>query len=85
MKKALIDGSRVAQVVLLGSEFPVTSSLVWVDCPDNIIADKFVYKDGVFTENIQVVIPIIKLLADKLSTVLIKKLLITQAEIDAEV
>jgi len=41
------SGFRVAEVV--AQEFPVAEPLFWVDCPDNIIADEYWYKDGVFT------------------------------------
>jgi hypothetical protein len=41
------SGFRVAQV--LAQDFPVSDPLFWVDCPDNIVADQFWYKDGVFT------------------------------------
>ena len=34
MKRALIDGSRVCQVVNAGDEFPVAPGLAWVDCED---------------------------------------------------
>ena len=35
MKKALIDGTRICQIVADGAEFEVHSSLVWVDVADN--------------------------------------------------
>jgi hypothetical protein len=34
---------RVAQVEESGKEFPVAKPYFWVDCPDNIIANKFYY------------------------------------------
>jgi hypothetical protein len=48
MKKALIQGTRVAQVEQ--QEFPVHPDLYWVDCEDHIEADKYTYQDGVFTK-----------------------------------
>tara|TARA_R110002153_G_scaffold41666_7_gene118756 strand:+ start:3200 stop:3541 length:342 start_codon:yes stop_codon:yes gene_type:complete len=35
MKKALIDGTRICQIVADGAEFEVHSSLVWADVADN--------------------------------------------------
>jgi hypothetical protein len=35
MKKALIDGTRICQIVADGEEFEVHSSLAWVDVADN--------------------------------------------------
>ena len=36
MKKALIHVNRVAQVVAIGSEFPVAPPLIWFDCMDDV-------------------------------------------------
>jgi len=38
MRKALIDtdGTRVAEVVAPGREFPVAPPLRWLDCPDTV-------------------------------------------------
>jgi hypothetical protein len=53
MKKALIStvepresGYRVAQVVETSATFKVAPALYWVDCNDNIIADKFWYNQS---------------------------------------
>jgi hypothetical protein len=53
MKKALIStvepresGYRVAQVVETSGIFEVAPALYWVDCNDNIIADKFWYNES---------------------------------------
>jgi hypothetical protein len=37
---------RVTQVELDNKTFLVHSSLVWVDCPDNCVADQWYFKDG---------------------------------------
>jgi hypothetical protein len=49
-KKALIStvepresGFRVAQVEEAANIFEVGSSLIWVDCADDVVADKFWY------------------------------------------
>ena len=49
-KKALIStvepresGYRVAQVEDAANVFEVSSSLMWVDCADNVVADQFWY------------------------------------------
>lgn len=39
MRRALIHGTRVAQVVDTGQDFPVGRNLQWVDCPDNVEGD----------------------------------------------
>jgi hypothetical protein len=51
-RKALISkiepvetGYRVAQVVDYDKIFQVNSNLIWVDCDDTIVADKFWYDD----------------------------------------
>lgn len=51
-KKALISsvepretGHRVAQVEDAENIFEVAGGLTWVDCDDNIVADKFWYDD----------------------------------------
>jgi hypothetical protein len=41
------SGFRVAEVSAQG--FPVADPLFWVDCSDDIVADQYWYKDGVFT------------------------------------
>jgi hypothetical protein len=41
------SGFRVAEVS--AQDFPVADPLFWVDCSDDIVADEFWYKDGVFT------------------------------------
>jgi hypothetical protein len=50
MKKALIStyepresGYRVAQVEDEANIFPIADWLMWVDCPDDIVADKHWY------------------------------------------
>ena len=35
------EGLRVAEVML--SEFPVAEPLFWVDCPDEVVADMWIY------------------------------------------
>lgn len=48
MKKALIQSnSRIAQVA--DATFPVHDSLIWVDCPDDCVADIWTYSNGVCT------------------------------------
>jgi hypothetical protein len=37
---------RVAQVVDEGETFEVYHALIWVDCPDDCVADFWYYKDG---------------------------------------
>ena len=37
---------RVAEVEPDNKVFPVHSTLFWVDCPDNCVADQWYYKDG---------------------------------------
>jgi hypothetical protein len=37
---------RVAQVEPDNKVFEVHSSLIWVDCPENCVADLWYYKDG---------------------------------------
>jgi hypothetical protein len=39
---------RVAQVEPDDKTFPVYHTLVWVDCPDNCVADEWYYKDNKF-------------------------------------
>jgi len=41
------SGFRVAEVS--AQDFPVADPLFWVDCSDDIVADEYWYKDGVFT------------------------------------
>jgi hypothetical protein len=38
---------RVAQVEPDNKTFPVHHTLIWVDCPDNCIADEWYFKDNV--------------------------------------
>ena len=45
--KALISGSKVIDVV--ETEFEVHSSLTWMDCPDNCLAQSWTLVDGVLT------------------------------------
>jgi hypothetical protein len=40
------DTMRVAQVVDEGETFEVYHALIWVDCPDDCVADFWYYKDG---------------------------------------
>lgn len=35
------EGLRVAEV--MSSEFPVAAPLFWVDCPDEVVADMWIY------------------------------------------
>jgi len=46
MKKALIQGTRICQIVNPGDEFPVSSGLSWVDVADDTVADKDTYVSG---------------------------------------
>jgi len=39
-------GDRVAEVA--DAEFPVAPPFFWVDCNDNIVADKFYWNEGLF-------------------------------------
>jgi len=50
MKQALIStiepretGYRVAQVVLTGETFPVSTEMFWTPCADDVVADQFWY------------------------------------------
>jgi len=45
--KALISGSKVIDVV--ETEFEVHSSLTWMDCPDDCLAQSWTLVDGVLT------------------------------------
>lgn len=47
MKKALIiEDGVVAQVE--NESFPIAPPYYWVDCPDDIVAHRFHYRDGIF-------------------------------------
>lgn len=37
------NSARVAEVVDLGSEFPVAPPLFWAQCADNVVADQWYY------------------------------------------
>jgi len=41
------DTMRVAEVVNDGETFEVYHTLIWVDCPDDCVADLWYYKDDV--------------------------------------
>lgn len=45
----IMNCQRVAQVEPDDKIFPVHHTLIWMDCPDNCIADQWYYKDGVFS------------------------------------
>ena len=45
--QALIQGTRIAQIVADGEEFEVHASLTWVDAPDGVTTEH-TYEDGVF-------------------------------------
>lgn len=45
MKRALIEGTRIAQIVDPGQEFEVASSLFWVDVPDSV-THRDTYENG---------------------------------------
>ena len=45
--KALISGNKVVDVV--ETEFEVHSSLTWMDCPDECLAQSWTLVDGVLT------------------------------------
>ena len=52
MKKALIapldtceHGCRIAQVENIGDEFEVCTPNYWIDCGDNVEADKFYFNE----------------------------------------
>ena len=40
------DTMRVAEVVADDATFDVYHTLIWVDCPDDCMADSWYYKDG---------------------------------------
>jgi len=40
------DTQRVAEVVADDATFEVYHTLIWVDCPDDCVADGWYYKDG---------------------------------------
>lgn len=56
MLKALIHGTRVCEVA--AQEFPVAPPLHWLDCPDDIVADRFTLEDGDFKPVVQA--PLVK-------------------------
>jgi len=46
MKRALIDGNRICQIVKPGDEFEVAKPLKWVDVPKDTVVDRDTYKAG---------------------------------------
>jgi hypothetical protein len=42
----ILDCQRVAEVVPDEKTFDVYETLIWVDCPDDCVADQWYYKDG---------------------------------------
>jgi len=42
----IVDTMRIAEVVADDATFEVNPLLVWVDCSDDCIADRWYYKDG---------------------------------------
>lgn len=45
-KQTITNCQRVAQVVQDSGTFEVNSNLIWIDCPDECVADQWYYKDG---------------------------------------
>jgi hypothetical protein len=43
----ILDCQRVAQVEPDDKTFPTYHTLIWVDCPDNCVADEWYFKDSV--------------------------------------
>jgi|DEB0MinimDraft_10_1074344.scaffolds.fasta_scaffold04561_2 hypothetical protein len=46
MMKALIEGSRICQIVAPGSEFEVAPGLIWIDVADNVTEITHRYVNG---------------------------------------
>lgn len=46
MKRALIDGTRICQIVKPGEEFEVAKPLKWVDVANDTVVDRDIYKNG---------------------------------------
>lgn len=46
MKRALIAGTRICQLVDIGQEFDVAPPLAWVDVPDDTRVDRDTYENG---------------------------------------
>jgi hypothetical protein len=42
----IVNCQRVAQVVADDKTFEVYRTLIWVDCPDDCVADQWYYKDN---------------------------------------
>jgi hypothetical protein len=50
MKKALLFDGKIVQVEPAENIFPVSVSMTWVDCPDNTVAYRTLYSNGIFSE-----------------------------------
>ena len=46
MKRALIQGTRICDIVAVGAEFAVHSDLKWVDVADDTVSGEDTYVDG---------------------------------------
>lgn len=46
MKRALIQGTRICDIVAAGAEFAVHSDLKWVDVADDTVSGEDTYVDG---------------------------------------
>ena len=83
--KALIDPrvNRVCEV--RATEFPVADPLKWVDVPADktVSPDKWEYAADTFTEKSVPKASLKRLAIDDLAALLVSKLLVAQAEIDA--
>ena len=75
MKYALLHGNRVVQVA--DETFPVHPSFRWVQCADDVIADRFSYDGSAFTPIISQAAPAQKQLVD----VLLEKGIITRGDL----
>lgn len=42
----IVDCQRVAEVIDDDKTFEVYDTLIWVDCPNDCVADQWYYKDG---------------------------------------
>lgn len=49
----IIDCQRVTEVVPNDQTFDVYHTLIWVDCPEDCVADQWYYKDGVCSIKLQ--------------------------------
>ena len=56
-KKALIQDTRICQMVDVGDEFPVTTELQWVDVDDDTVVGEDTYEDGKVVKYVEPEVP----------------------------